>query len=658
MSNKYVSPSNLERYDGKIKEYIDDKVDSIDSGYDDSLVLKKQGRQSTTADGVDGATGFSLNISSSDGINSYIRLQDESNVSNETALYPAEMYTPKVTTDVIKPKTSGGRITVNGSMDVNDFSAVSASIGTFDVDATFNSSVATPVLNVSEIYDGAGTTTGDIDIFAARTIAQEIQGTKITASDKFVGNLEGTASKNLPLAGGTMTKNANITIPSSNLVGGITLNDDTGYIATLTPDCLHIQDSEGNTSVIGGSSVYSPEFVGNLTGTASKATTLANTTAIGSATQPVYINASGVPTKCTYTLGKSVPSNAVFTDTKYTLPTASSSTLGGVKTTSNVTNTSGYTACPIINGVPYYKPSSVTTTEGADPTIYQSKKIQCGSGATASNTGIAMGDGTSVNGDFAMALGYETETLSACALSIGIYNDDTSSGTGISTYSWLVDGQGAKNAFMIGRGSSETTRANAFRVTYSGATYALSAFNSSGADYAEFISEWADGNINNEDRVGYFVTLKDNKLYKANDGDYILGVTSGNPSVVGNGDETYFWKYERDEFNRFVYIDSPILDENGNEFIGEDGNIAIGKTMKLSDKYDSTQTYIARKDRPEWDYVGMIGVIPVRDDGTCITNGYCKCGVNGIATIATEKDTFTYFVKERISDNVIAVIVR
>lgn len=38
----------------------------------------------------------------------------------------------------------------------------------------------------------------------------------------------------------------------------------------------------------------------------------------------------------------------------YTLPTAGS-TLGGVKTTSTVTSTSGYTAVPIISGVPYYK---------------------------------------------------------------------------------------------------------------------------------------------------------------------------------------------------------------------------------------------------------------------------------------------------------------
>lgn len=44
-----------------------------------------------------------------------------------------------------------------------------------------------------------------------------------------------------------------------------------------------------------------------------------------------------------------------YTFRPYTLPTASSTTLGGVKTASTVTSTSGLTACPIIDGVPYYK---------------------------------------------------------------------------------------------------------------------------------------------------------------------------------------------------------------------------------------------------------------------------------------------------------------
>lgn len=60
-----------------------------------------------------------------------------------------------------------------------------------------------------------------------------------------------------------------------------------------------------------------------------------------------------------HTVNSDVPENAVFTDTKYVLPTASS-TLGGVKTTSTVTSNSGYTACPIISGVPYYKDTNTT----------------------------------------------------------------------------------------------------------------------------------------------------------------------------------------------------------------------------------------------------------------------------------------------------------
>ena len=63
-----------------------------------------------------------------------------------------------------------------------------------------------------------------------------------------------------------------------------------------------------------------------------------------------------------HTVGVNVPSDAKFTDTIYSLPTASSSTLGGVKTTSTVTSNSGYTACPIISGVPYYKDTNTTYT--------------------------------------------------------------------------------------------------------------------------------------------------------------------------------------------------------------------------------------------------------------------------------------------------------
>lgn len=52
----------------------------------------------------------------------------------------------------------------------------------------------------------------------------------------------------------------------------------------------------------------------------------------------------------------------------YTLPVASS-TLGGVKTTSTVTSTTGLTATPIIDGVPYYKDNNTTYSAGTGISI-------------------------------------------------------------------------------------------------------------------------------------------------------------------------------------------------------------------------------------------------------------------------------------------------
>lgn len=58
-------------------------------------------------------------------------------------------------------------------------------------------------------------------------------------------------------------------------------------------------------------------------GSASSATTATKlSTSAGSSTQPIYFS-NGTPTACSYTLGKSVPSNAVFTDTTYTVATTS-----------------------------------------------------------------------------------------------------------------------------------------------------------------------------------------------------------------------------------------------------------------------------------------------------------------------------------------------
>lgn len=110
------------------------------------------------------------------------------------------------------------------------------------------------------------------------------------------------------------------------------------------------------------------------------------------------------------------------------------------------------------------------------------------------------------------------------------------------------------DVFVIGNGSGSTNKSNAFRVTYAGAVYGLSAFNTSGADYAEYF-EWQDTNPEAEDRVGFFVTLQGDKICLAQAGDYLLGIVSANPCIIGNADEDWLGRWEHDDFGRFIQID-------------------------------------------------------------------------------------------------------
>lgn len=277
----------------------------------------------------------------------------------------------------------------------------------------------------------------------------------------------------------------------------------------------------------------------------------------------------------------------------------------------------------------------------------------------------AEGQHATAGGDYSYAEGPYATASNYASHAFGKYNKGMTMGGGLSNT--------AGDVFVIGNGTTSSALSNAFRVTYTGDIYGTKAFQSSGADYAEFIKPWADNNKENEDRVGYFVTIKDGLLYKANEDDYIVGITSGNPSIVGNADEDYYWRYERDSFNRIVMEDvpeavqetdadgNPVFDEETHEpVMVETGNIVPNARMKLADDYNPElqKDYIERKDRKEWDYVGMLGVLPVRDDGTCIAGQLCKCGKDGIATLAAERSFDTYMVIERIADNVVNVILK
>ncbi len=54
----------------------------------------------------------------------------------------------------------------------------------------------------------------------------------------------------------------------------------------------------------------------------------------------------------------------------------------------------------------------------------------------------------------------------------------------------------------------------------------------------------------------------------------------------------------------------------------------------------------------------MLGVLSVRDDGTCTVNGYATVTDNGTATKAEANSVNAYRVIKRVTDNVVKIIFR
>jgi len=173
----------------------------------------------------------------------------------------------------------------------------------------------------------------------------------------------------------------------------------------------------------------------------------------------------------------------------------------------------------------------------------------------------------------------------------------------------------------------------------------------SGADYAESF-EWHDGNPDNEDRVGYSVVLQDGKIRKALDSDntsLIMGIISAAPAVLGDSaDLKWQGRYLKDDFGREVMQDVELIVWNHGQFepqpdindtfrmehcdssckvseideklaSGEikqwvvDQNLRITSQQRVPNPdYNSSNVYVPRSERPEWDPVGLMGKLWLR----------------------------------------------
>lgn len=299
------------------------------------------------------------------------------------------------------------------------------------------------------------------------------------------------------------------------------------------------------------------------------------------------------------------------------------------------------------------------------------KSIAIGSTCYAhGDCAVALGWGSYASGNYSMAVNFSNRANGAYSFAAGEHNTaidhqfkcgcyakDGTAGTGSGT---------TGDAFIIGNGTFGT-KSNCFRVTYSGDVYGLSTFKATGADYAEYF-EWKDGNPDNEDRRGRLVTLDGDKIRFATAEDaYILGVISAAPCVEGDVySDDWQGKYLTDVFGQRLtqtvhiparYEEIQTIDPETGETVTE--NILVEDEHDsvqwiLNPDYDPEKEYVSREDRKEWSAVGLMGKLVVIDDGTCEVNGYCKAGVNGIATKADDG----YRVMARIDDTHIRVLVR
>ena len=322
----------------------------------------------------------------------------------------------------------------------------------------------------------------------------------------------------------------------------------------------------------------------------------------------------------------------------------------------NITNSYN----PLING------NRNAIFGGDNKSVYGSNNLQAGlAGTMNGSAGFMVGSNNTTGPNYCeFVMGNSCTVDGSDTLAVGEYLIAQGAHQVVTGRANIADtGGGWSNGiytFIVGNGTSATSRSNAYTLDWQGnGTFAGTVSSSTGADYAEYF-EWKDGNPNNEDRVGYIVCLDGDKIVKANSGDDILGICSGTAMVLGDSAEWNWSKrYLTDDFGRIIYEDydiehEEVKDNNTGEVLEEAWTEHI-HAPKQNPDYDTTKVYTKRADRPEWQIVGMMGKLYVRDDGSCVVNGYADV-VNGIATKATGKTNMR--VMERINDSIVRVLLK
>lgn len=162
------------------------------------------------------------------------------------------------------------------------------------------------------------------------------------------------------------------TIPSARVPGTILVETDTGRVWVDDNETDRIQFKDDTKLPLDGKAEDSEH--------ADTADALKVTAAIGSSRQGVYIDANGKPQMMSYSVNKTVPANAVFTDTNTKVTQNAAITTNGnypillgantetITTTSSVNKATGFT----------YNPGTGTlSTPNANVGMFVAESINC-----------------------------------------------------------------------------------------------------------------------------------------------------------------------------------------------------------------------------------------------------------------------------------------
>ena len=236
--------------------------------------------------------------------------------------------------------TGGSNPTTLSGYGITDAAAKSHTHGNADITALDAGKITSGVISIDRLPQGA--------LERCVVVADDTARFKLTSSNVQVGDtvkVTSTGKMYFVVDASKLNAEAGYEVYTAGSATSVPWSGVTGKPSTFTPSS-HTHNYAGSSSA-GGSATSAVKL---------------DTSSAGSATQPVYFS-GGKPVACTYTLGKSVPSNAVFTDTNTWRPlgtTADTACAGNDSRLSNARPASDVYAWAKASSKPSYSWSEIT----------------------------------------------------------------------------------------------------------------------------------------------------------------------------------------------------------------------------------------------------------------------------------------------------------